>query len=55
MGKAEQKAKNSKMAADLVARGIWHGRRMTKPSHANYPKLNEVGSAAYRRLRGFKK
>lgn len=31
MGKAEQKAKNAKMAADLVARGFFHGKRFTKP------------------------
>ena len=31
MGVAENRAKNSKMAADLVKRGIWHGRRLTSP------------------------
>lgn len=31
MGKAESRAKAAKMAADMVARGIYHGRRMTKP------------------------
>lgn len=56
MGAAENRAKNSKMAADLKTRGIFHGKRMTKPTHCNYPKPNEVGSAAYRRLltRGMK-
>ena len=32
MGKAEQKAKNSKMAADLLKRGIFHGKRQTSPA-----------------------
>lgn len=48
MGAAENRAKNSKMAADLVKRGIWHGRRMTK-GLSNIPP-DEAGSAAYRRL-----
>lgn len=48
MGAAENRSKNSKMAADLVARGIWHGRRMTK-GLSNVPSLGDVGSAAYRR------
>ncbi len=50
MAAGDQRAKSQKMAQDLKERGIWHGRRMTKPTHANYPKLTEVGSAAYRRL-----
>lgn len=50
MGAAEQRAKSSKMASDLLKKGIWHGRRMTKPCHANYPNNNEIGSAAYRRM-----
>lgn len=49
MGASENRAKSSKMAADLKAKGIFHGRRMTTPLHNNYPKPNEVGSAAYRR------
>lgn len=32
MGLAEQRAKNAKMAADLVRRGIFHGKRLTHPS-----------------------
>ena len=51
MGAAENRAKSSKMAADMKARGIFHGRRMTSPSHNNWPNLGEVGSAAYRRLK----
>ena len=31
MGAAENRAKNSKMAADLVKRGIFHGKRLTRP------------------------
>jgi hypothetical protein len=50
MSAAEQRTKSAAMAADLVRRGIWHGRRMTKPCHANYPNQNEIGSAAYRRI-----
>jgi hypothetical protein len=51
MGAAENRAKNSKMASDLKAKGIFHGKRTTSPMHNNYPKTNEVGSAAYRRAR----
>lgn len=50
MGAAENRAKNSKMAADLKARGIFHGKRLTK-GLSNIPKMGDVGSAAYRRLR----
>lgn len=50
MGASEQRQKSSKMASDMVKKGIYHGRRMTTPRHANYPAFNEVGSAAYRRL-----
>ena len=32
MGASERRAKDSKMAADLVARGIFHGKRQTSPS-----------------------
>lgn len=49
MGASEQRQKSSKMASDMVKKGIWHGRRMTSPTHNNYP-VNEPGSAAYRRL-----
>lgn len=40
------------MAADLVKRGIWHGRRMTKP-HPNSGGTTMVfapGSSKYQRL-----
>lgn len=49
MGAAENRNKSQAMAADLLKRGIWHGRRMTKGLD-NIPKPGEVGSAAYRRL-----
>lgn len=49
MGAAENRTKNSKMAADLVKRGIWHGKRTTQ-THAPAIPVNEAGSAAYRRL-----
>lgn len=32
MGAADQRAKSSKMAADLVKRGIYHGKRLTSPA-----------------------
>lgn len=49
-GKAgAQRAKDSAMAADLKARGIWHGKRMSK-GLTNIPNISDVGSAAYRRL-----
>lgn len=50
MGASEQRTKSAKMAADMVKKGIWHGRRMTSPRHANYPAPNEVGSTKYQRL-----
>lgn len=34
MGAADQRAKSAKMAADLVKRGIFHGKRLTSP-HRN--------------------
>lgn len=34
MSAADQRAKSSKMAADLVKRGIYHGKRLTSP-HKN--------------------
>ena len=49
MGAAENRNKSQKMAADLLARGFWHGRRATQ-GLSNIPGLSEVGSAAYRRL-----
>jgi hypothetical protein len=46
-----QRAKDQKMAADLVARGINHGHRHYHFTQGiSYPKLTDVGSAAYRRL-----
>ncbi len=51
MSKGAIAKKNTAMAADLLKKGIWHGKRMTKPMHANYPSTTEVGSAAYRRLK----
>lgn len=47
-----QRAKDQKMAADLAARGIFHGHRSHHYTQGiNFPHLGEVGSAAYRRLR----
>lgn len=42
--------KDKEMAAELRRRGIWHGRRLTR-GLSNIPSMNEVGSAAYRRLK----
>lgn len=47
MGKNSEKDK--KMAADLKARGIYHGKRQTSTNAPIIP-VNEPGSAAYRRL-----
>lgn len=49
MGAAEQRNKSQAMAADMLKRGIWHGKRLTKGLD-NIPKQGEVGSAAYRRM-----
>lgn len=53
MGAAENRAKSSKMAADLVKRGIFHGKRQTSP-HANSGGTtmvqNTSGSSKYQRL-----
>jgi hypothetical protein len=54
MGASENRVKSQKMAADMKARGIFHGIRLTRGLD-NIPKPGETGSAAYRRLRnGFK-
>ena len=45
---ANQRARDQAMAADLVRRGVWHGKRMSK-GLTNIPPLTDVGSAAYRR------
>jgi hypothetical protein len=42
--------KDQEMAADLVKRGIYHGTRHAPWNEGiNYPRLTDVGSAAYRR------
>jgi hypothetical protein len=45
----DRSTKDAKMAADLKARGIYHGRRMTTTLAPPIP-VNAAGSAAYRRL-----
>lgn len=54
MGKAEQKAKNSKMAADLVSRGIYHGKRTTSPApnSGGRTMVNAPGSSKNQRRKG---
>ena len=49
MAKADRRTKDQATAAHLVAIGYPHGRRMSK-GLSNIPSLNDVGSAAYRRL-----
>lgn len=46
---AKNTAKDAKMAADLKARGVYHGKRLTSTLAPVIP-VNEPGSAAYRRL-----
>lgn len=51
MSKGAIAKKNNAMAMDRKAKGIYHGKRVTSPKHNNYPNLNEVGSAKYRRMK----
>ena len=48
MAGTERRTKNQSMAADLLKRGYYHGRRMGK-GLSNIPPLTDTGSAAYRR------
>jgi len=50
MGAAENRAKNQAMAAHMLRKGIYHGKRTTT-THAPAIPVNETGSAAYRRLK----
>lgn len=52
MSAADQRAKSAKMAADLVKRGIWHGRRMTSPfpNSGGTTMVFAPGSSKYQRL-----
>lgn len=52
MGSTENRTKSQKMAADLLARGIWHGRRMTSPfpNSGGTTMSSGPGSAKYQRL-----
>lgn len=52
MGKAEQRNRSQKMAADFIARGIWHGKRTTKPyaNSGGMPVIGAVGSSKFQRL-----
>lgn len=52
MGRAtDQRTKSQAMAADLVKRGIPHGKRTTVTNAPPVPRMGDVGSAAYRRLK----
>lgn len=52
MGKAEERAKMSKMASDLIARGYPHGKRMSKPfpNSGGLTMVFAPGSTKYQRL-----
>lgn len=57
MAAAEQRAKSAKMAADLVKRGIHHGKRTTRP-YANSGGTTMTagpGSSKYQRLQSRKR
>lgn len=47
---AKNTDKDRKMAADMKARGIFHGKRTTSSMAPPVPPIGEPGSAAYRRL-----
>lgn len=48
-----QRAKDQARAAYLKARGEYHGYRHAPATQGtHFPKLTDVGSAAYRRLQG---
>ena len=55
MGAGERRTKDAAMAADLVRRGIYHGKRQTSSLAPPVPPQGEAGSAAYRRLQNKKK
>lgn len=52
MSAAEQRQKSSKMAADLVKRGIYHGKRQSKPypNSGGLTMTNGPGSSKYQRM-----
>lgn len=52
MGKSEQRAKNAKMAAELIKRGFPHGRRWSRPyanSGGTNMVMNQPGSSKNQR------
>jgi hypothetical protein len=52
MGAAEDRAKHSKMAADLIKAGYPHGKRRSKPypNSGGTTMVNAPGSSKYQRL-----
>lgn len=49
-GGGSRRAKDQKMAKDLVARGEFHGYRHSPTTQGiNFPRLTDIGSAAHRR------
>lgn len=52
MALSDQRSKSQKMAMDLVKRGIFHGRRMTRPypNSGGLTMVNAPGSSKYQRL-----
>lgn len=45
-----RRAKDQETAAQLKRKGIFHGVRLTRTNAPPIPNLDDVGSAAYRRL-----
>lgn len=54
MGKAEKRNASQKMAADLVARGYYHGKRQSKPrpNSGGTTMSSGPGSSKFQRLMG---
>lgn len=52
MGKSEQRLRSQRAAADLVARGFFHGKRQSKPrpNSGGLTMVNAAGSSKYQRL-----
>lgn len=52
MSKNAQKEKSQRNAADLLARGFWHGRRQSKPypNSGGTTMTSGPGSSKYQRL-----
>lgn len=51
MSAAQQRERSQRMAGDLVKRGIYHGKRMTRPApnSGGMTAVNKPGSSKYHR------